>query len=141
MYERTGHVLRKDVDPVVASRVDMLLAIYDGALEAIDGVVLAITEERTHEASVSRSRALVLVSLIENGLDLSKGEIPQRIKELCGFVVQALLDLEVDKIRSARNVLQNLRDGFAGIQEEANQLEATGRIPHLIQSNALDTIA
>lgn len=141
MYERTGRVAKDNLDPVVASRVDMLLAIYDGALQAIDDVVLAMAESRIHEAGLSRSRALVLVGLIENGLDLSQGDIPQRIKDLCGFIERALLDLNIEKMNSARSVLQNLRDGFAGIQDEANQLEAEGKIPHLIQSNAFDAIA
>ena len=119
----------------------MLLAIYDGALEAFDEVILAIDEDRSHQAGLARSRALVMISLIENGLDLSKGEIPQRVAELCGFVRDALLEFDADKIRTARSVLQNLRDGFAGIREEANQLEADGTIPHLAHAKALDTIA
>lgn len=138
MYERNG--AKRDVDHITSSRVDMLIAIYDAAIDSLDEVLDALERGGTHETGVARSHALVLVGLIENGLDLSQGEIPNRIKELCGFVEQAILSGNAEQIATSRKVLQNLRDGFNGIKDEATKLEDAGKIPQLSSACSIDTV-
>lgn len=138
MYERNG--ANQEVDHITASRVNMLISIYDAAIDAIDDVLNTIEIGSSHEATVARSQAIVLVGLIENGLDLSQGEIPNRIKDLCGFVEQALLRGQAPEIIVSRQVLKNLRDGFTGIKAEANKLESDGKIPQLSAACSIDTV-
>ena len=81
----------------------------------------------------------MLVGLIESGLDTDQGDIPKKIKDLCGFVERSLLSSDVQQIEAAVRVLRNLHEGFAGIKDEAIALEGAGAIPQ-VPTNSVDTI-
>lgn len=119
-------------DKITASRIDMLLAIYDATIDAVSVVEESVVkEESASEIAVAQSRAAVLVGLIANGVDPAKGEVAQKTLELCEFVQHALVSGELEKIVAAKRVLHNLREGFAGIRAEASELELRGVIPRL----------
>lgn len=126
-------------EQIVSSRVEMLLAIYEAAIKATDEVVEKLRAQRDHEAALSRAQALVLVGLIESGLDTDQGDIPKKIKDLCGFVERSLLSLDIEQIDAAARVLRNLHEGFSGIKEEAISLEGAGAIPQ-VPTSTVDTI-
>ena len=138
MYESND--TKPVAEQIATSRVDMLIAIYDATIAATQNAVDLLRSDRVHEAALAKSQALVLVGLIESGLDLSQGEIPKQIKELCGFIEQALLNSDPEEIAAATRVLSNLRDGFAGIKEEAVALEELGEIPP-VSRTSVDTVA
>lgn len=137
MYEKQES--QSIAEQIVSSRVGMLLAIYEAAIKATDEVVEKLRAEREHEAALSRAQALVLVSLIESGLDTDRGEIPEKIKDLCGFVERSLLSLDMEQIEAAARVLRNLHQGFLGIKDEAIALEGAGAIPR-VPTSSVDTI-
>lgn len=137
MYETSPK--RSVSERIVASRVDMLIAVYDAAIESTEAAENALRNHDDPEAAVSTARALGFIGLIESGLDLEQGEIPKRIKDLCGFVEQSLLGADPDSIASASRVLRNLRDGFEGIRSEAKTLENGGSIPRLCAAS-IDTV-
>ena len=137
MYERNQ--TRPIAERIAASRVDMLIAIYEAAIEATENAARMLLAGQDYEAAMRRSQALALVGLIESGLDMTQGEIPKRIKELCGFIEQSLLSSKPDQIAAAARILRNLHDGFVGIKAEARTLEDMGTIPQLA-INAVDTL-
>ena len=126
-------------EQIVSSRVDMLIAMYDAAIEATARAERSLRDNNDHEAALARSQALGFVGLIESGLDLQQGDIPKRIRELCGFVEQSLLSSNTDEIAASTRVLRNLRDGFIGIRAEARALENSGAIPRL-SAKSVDTL-
>jgi len=132
--------MRPEVDAITSSRVDMLLAIYGAAIDAIDAVISGLTKDQPHETALAKSQAIVLVGLIESGLDVSQGEVPNRIRELCGFVEHSILQGTVNEIQVARKVLANLRDGFIEIKDEATKLERDGTIPQISSACSINTI-
>ena len=121
------------------SRIDMLTQLYEAAVAATQQVADALSQNSSSAAS-PRVRAIALVNAIESGLDLSQGEIPLRIQQLCHYVQQCLLSGEIAKTESAVRILQQLSDGFSQIRKEALQLEAVGEIPPL-QLPTYDTLA
>ena len=137
MYELND--AKSIAEQIASSRVDMLIAIYDATIEATTKAVEMLRSQRDHEAALAKSQALALVGLIESGLDLSKGEIPKQIKELCGFIEHSLLQSNPEQIAAAARVLSNLRAGFAGIKAEAAALEQNGEIPRL-STISVDTV-
>ena len=140
MYGRNG--VKNTSDSITASRVDMLIAIYDAAIGAIDKVLKELSGDGENRAVLARSQALVFVGLIESGLDLSQSEvIANRIQQLCQFAEQALLDSNHDNITAARSALNNIRDAFVEIKDEATELESVGAIPPLSLENCIDTVA
>ena len=140
MYERNGLRPVPKVDAIASSRVDMLIAVYKAAIDSIDEVIANLSAGQPHQTALARSQAIVLVGLIESGLDLSQGEIPNRIMELCGFVENSILQGKEAEIKVARKVLCNLRDGFIEIRDEATKLEDAGEIPALSSASSIDTV-
>ena len=138
MYEHNGATKIESL--IGSSRIDMLLAIYDAAIEATSTVEEMLRTGKAHEAALAKSQALVLVALIESGLDLDRGQVPNKIKDLCGFVEKSLLDSNRHEIASSVKILTNIRDGFAGIKQEAIELEQIGEIPK-VTTVSVDTMA
>lgn len=138
MYERNG--LRPEVEAITSSRIDMLIAIYSAATDAIDEVILGLTNQQPHQTALAKSQAIAFVGLIESGLDVSQGEIPHRIQQLCRFVEASVLRGNLTEIRTANKVLGNLRDGFVEIRDKATQLEDDGIIPQISSACSIDTV-
>ena len=129
----------QDHQNVVWTRIEMLNDLYAAAVDATEKVAEALSQGSPTAASY-RLKAIALVNVIESGLDLSQGEIPQRIQQLCHHVQQCLVDGEIERIKSAAHVLRELSEGFLGIKNEAIQLEENGVIPPL-QFSRYDTLA
>lgn len=129
----------QDHQSVGWSRIEMLNELYGAAVDATEKVAEALSQGSPTAASY-RLKAIALVNGIESGLDLSQGELPQRIQQLCHHVQQCLVDGEIERIKSAAHVLRELSEGFLEIQNEAIQLEENGVIPPL-QFSRYDTLA
>ena len=124
---------------ITSSRVEMLIAIYDAAIHATDRVEQLLEKGEEDQAILAKSQAAVLVGLIESGLDLSQGEIPEKIRDLCGFVQASLIASKPEEIQAAGRVLRNLRAGFVVIKSEATARESRGEIPR-VPTSSVDTL-
>lgn len=113
----------------------MLLALYNGVIDRLEEVRLAKTNSDRSKEISAEVRVAALLTGIEMGLDDTHApEITSRIRRLCDYVRQCLLDGDDESLKSAILVLSNLRDGFEGIREEATELEASGAIPPIQQN-------
>lgn len=112
------------------TRVDLVLALFDGAIDRIDRAIELHGRGETNAALVQRTRAQMLVIQLAAGIDLAVGDPASegllRLYEYCAHV---LAHGETAEIASARDCLVTVRDGFRGIREEAVQLERSGAIP------------
>ena len=129
-----------ELSVVPSNRVDMVIAVYDATIESVEEVISRMQDDQLAEAALAKSQALVRLGLIESGLDLNYGSIPQKIKDLCGFVERSLLTSNLNDIRASIPVLKNLRDGFVGIRDQAIAMEESGELPKL-PTKLFDTFA
>jgi flagellin-specific chaperone FliS len=112
------------------TRIDILLALYDGALERLDKAEAALRSGSRAAAIPLLARTQLIVSELAAGVRLEGNEqAGTNILQLYEFVTHQLRQPELTAIANARRILQTLREGFAGIQAEANELERTGRLP------------
>lgn len=121
------------------TRIEMLLAIYDKAIEELSGAQLAAdnaSEQTVYATHVLSAQKAILA--IHAGLKPDEDEIAYNVARLLHFVLKCIED---GNIADAIKIMTNMRSGFAAIQEEANQLEASGQIPPLQESDAYEASA
>jgi hypothetical protein len=113
----------------------MLVYIYDHAINAIREGVEILDGSAEGEIVQARLNAQRKVLLIIDGLAIDEGGTPVDVLRLCLFVFDKVQTDSVDDWAAAQRILETLREGFAGIQEEAREAEKQGLIP------PLDTVA
>lgn len=111
------------------TRIDLLLAMYDGAIGRLERAAEALRRNDAETAQPLVDRAQLIVGELVNCLDLSYGEVPVNTLRLYEFVLHLLGQGGVDQIEAALKVLRNLREGFQGIRDQAVDLERSGQIP------------
>lgn len=124
-------------DSVSRSRVDMLIAIYDSAILAAEELEADL--QSGSDGAVAKLQLVKSLNLIESGLDLSLGELPQRIQQICQFIEFRLVHPDADEIAACCRILRNLRDGFVGVRSDAVRMEALGEIPS-VSTKSVDTL-
>lgn len=121
------------------NRIEMLLALYNEVIAKLEEVKVANTSGDQATEVHGKVRATAILVAIESGLEDSHApEITSRIRQLCEYVRQCMLDGDQGSLSTAILVLSNLRDGFEGIREEATELEASGVIPPLQQTGMVN---
>jgi len=123
------------------TRIDMLLALFDGAIGRFESAADALAREDYAAAAPHLIRAQRMVVELLAGLDMKHGELPRRLRGLYAFVLRQTTDCKPDSIRQACRILQTIREGFEGIREEARQLERNGELPSLEAGSSLQTLA
>jgi flagellin-specific chaperone FliS len=112
------------------TRIDMLLALYDKALERLDRAEAALRTGDTATAIPQLSKTQIIVTTLAAGVRVEVNpEANTNMLALYGFVVNELARASVAGIESSRKVLRTLREGFEAVRAEANELERTGRLP------------
>lgn len=108
------------------TRIDMLIQLYDRAIASLEGAAEAM--ESGDDAMYARLflDAQKTILAIHTGLKADEYEIAFNVARLLHF---SLVSIENKNFKDAIMVMSNLRDGFVGIAEEANELEKTGQIP------------
>ncbi len=112
------------------TRIDMLLAIYDAALRALDEALAAMTAQGQAAPQV-RLKAQQFVLLLLEGIDESAGEPAPSIRRLLLFVLDRMQEGTKSSWHDARKVLALLREAFQQVASEAVRLEQQGAIPPL----------
>lgn len=108
------------------TRIDMLIQLYDRAIASLEGTseALKVGDDATYTRLFLDAQKTILA--IHTGLKPDEYEIAFNVARLLHFVLSSI---EQKKFEDAILILQNLRDGFDGIAEEANELEKTGQVP------------
>ncbi len=118
---------RKREEPAGWTRIDLLLALYDKAIERLDLAANALKSGDSWTALPQLAKTQLIVSELASGvrLDVDEERGTNMIR-LYEFVANELSHPSLQGIASARSVLQILREGFEAVREEANALERSG---------------
>jgi flagellar biosynthetic protein FliS len=111
------------------SRIDLLLALYDGALARLGKAEMALTNGDVPVATPYLSKAQLIVTELAAGVRLDVDEqMGTNMLRLYEFVVHQLKTPRLENVRNAAKILTTLREGFEGIRDEANRLERGGQL-------------
>jgi len=111
------------------TRVDMLLALYDKTLLAVDAGTEILDQGRVAEISPVRIRLQRLLLGLIDGMDIENDETSQNLARLLMFAIRRTATDESQAWRDARGIIQTLREAFAGVRDEAVSAERLGEIP------------
>lgn len=111
------------------TRMDMLLALYDGALARLEKATQALTNGDVPVATPYLSKAQIIVSELASGVRVEvEPETGTNILRLYEYVVNELRTPRLANVRNAVKILTTLREGFESVREEANRLERAGEL-------------
>ncbi|MEO1616793.1 MAG: flagellar protein FliS [Planctomycetota bacterium] len=120
------------------TRVDLLLMLYEKAIDAIDACEIAkqTGDQALYIKHEMTARKVFLA--IHSGLKPEENEVAFNIARLLHFV---LLSFDEQRYDDCKRILGQVRDGFASVAEEANELEQRGAIPPLAEKDTFESIA
>jgi flagellar secretion chaperone FliS len=122
------------------TRIDMLLALYDGAIERLEQAQEALARDDEAAASPLLLRAERIVLELLAGLDLTYGEVPRNLQRLYVHVIRSISSGTARQRAGALEVLRTLREALWEIRPEALALERSGAIPAINSSQSLQAI-
>lgn len=117
------------------TRVEMLIALYDRAIEHLRMTAAASKAGDLSTASSEQFQAQKMLFGLFAGLKLDESEVAANIGRLLSFVMDCLVKKDYPP---AIKILENLRDSFAAVRDEANRQEQAGAIPSLNQFHAVE---
>ena len=97
----------------------LVVMLYDGALRFLFQAAGAMREGAFAQADEKLRRAEAIVNELLVTLDLSHGEIPERLQGIYVFcnrlMMEARLERDADKLDSTRELLGELREAWAEV--------------------------
>ncbi|QEF98841.1 hypothetical protein Mal15_28980 [Stieleria maiorica] len=120
------------------TRVDMLLMLYDRAIESIEACEIAADAGDPalfckHELAMRKT-----IMAIHAGLKPDEDEVAFNIARLLHFV---MIRFDEKDFANCIKLLSQIRDGFAQVADQANEMERQGEIPALPESDTFESIA
>jgi flagellin-specific chaperone FliS len=111
------------------TRIDLLLALYDKALERLDKAEGSLLAGEPSVAVPQLAKTQHIVVELAAGVRVEVNpEANTNMLRLYDYVVAELSHASLEGIANARKILRTLREGFEAIRAEANELERTGRL-------------
>lgn len=111
------------------TRIDLVLALYDKALERLDRAEAALGAGDRPTAVGQLAKVQLTVGELAAGVRLEANpDAGVNMLRLYEYVAHELREPGVEGIRAARKVLRTLREGFEAVREEANALERSGKL-------------
>jgi flagellin-specific chaperone FliS len=112
------------------TRIEMVLALYDKALDRLDRAALALRAGDVPAARPELAKVQLIVAELAAGVRPEVNpESGTNLLRLFEFVADRLRTPAADRVADARKVLATLREGFEAVREDANRLERAGRVP------------
>ncbi len=110
------------------TRVDMLLALFDGAVERLESAAEALRRGDRPAALPLLTRAQLIVCELAGGVDPGYPDAATFLS-LYEFATSAIAEATPERVGGALRVLRTLREAFANVREEAARLEREGVLP------------
>ena len=123
------------------TRIDMLLALFDGGIERCEQALAALERQDQRTAKNLLVKARLIVLGLASGVVLDGDPVTTTIVQLYEYAQHALGQGNVADVRGALNVLRILREGFQKIRSEAVDLERRGMIPPINTTSTLRALA
>ncbi len=122
------------------TRIDMLLALYDGAVERGEQALAALEQNDAKTAKNRLVKARLIVMGLVSGVVADGDPVTTDILRLYEFALHMLEKGGAEDIRAALNVLRILREGFQKIRPEAVNLERQGKIPPINNTSTIGVL-
>lgn len=135
------HTAYRQASATSWTRIDMLLALYDAAVFAVEHGQQAIQNQNDKSLIEYRFRAQRLITQLIAGVDVEQGELPQNVHRLLTFCLMQICGSTNEEWASAVSTLSQLKDAFREIRDQAVQWEQTGQIPPLEMGVSDQTLA
>jgi flagellar secretion chaperone FliS len=111
------------------ARIDLLLALYDGALERLEKAQKCLRAGDKNAAFPLVNRVQLIVTELAAGVRLDvDAEMGTNYLRLYEFVVNRLKDLRLPNLADAIKILTTLREGFVAIRDEGVAMERRGEL-------------
>ncbi len=119
------------------TRIDMLLAIYDKAIAAIQAVQEAqlAGDKSVYAARITEAQKCILA--IHSGLKPDEDDVAYNIARLLNFILRRL---EEENYPEAIRFLGELRTSFSKIYEDAISMEKRGLVPPIHTPNSVSSL-
>ena len=112
------------------TRMDLVLALYDKALERLDRAEASLAAGEEHPAVQQLLKVQFTLTELSAGVVVDANpELGTNLLRLYEFVAHQLSSPNVEGIRTARKILGTLREGFEAVREEGNAVERRGAVP------------
>ena len=118
------------------TRIDLILALYDGILSQLERARTLLERNNPAAAGLLLARARIGIGTLAAG-NTSSGELGAGFLRLYEFIMHCLAEPRADKVVDAIRVLHTLQEGFQAVRKEAQDLERAGVIPALDRTHAL----
>ncbi|MBS1257302.1 MAG: Flagellar secretion chaperone FliS [Candidatus Scalindua arabica] len=105
-----------------ANPATLIIMLFDRAIALLDKAKKEIQEKDYEQKGYSLTKANEIIAELASSLDMEKGgEIATSLKRLYGFVIQQILDadmnLNTNAIDNAKKVVSELRESWASIKD------------------------
>lgn len=112
------------------TRMDLLVALYDKAIERLDKAEAALRNGEKLSALPLLAKTQLIVAELAAGVRIDVNpENGTNMLRLYEFVSTQISHATVQGVQDSRKVLQTLREGFEAVRAEANEMERTGKLP------------
>lgn len=124
--------------PGGTTRIDLLLALYDGAIQRIGRAEELLRSGNRNEAVPLLSKSQLIVGELAAGVrtDIDPVAGPNLLR-LYEFIVYQLSQATPEGAAQSRKLLETVRQGFEAIRGEAMELERRGEV---VSSDNLRTV-
>jgi flagellin-specific chaperone FliS len=122
------------------TRVDMLLALYDGAIERLELAASSLRSGDRMTAVRLLTRAATIVAELVGGVDPHYVHA-QEFLHLYGVVSTGISRVTLADTEGSLSLLRAMRDGLADCRGEASRLEREGVLPPAGTSHITGTTA
>lgn len=110
-----------------ATRIDVLLALYDGAISRLKQAHALIQQGDDLAAIPLMAKAQLIITELSAGVRLDvNAEMGINYMRLYEYIVHLLTQVEAHRISEALKLMLTLREGFEAIREEAVAMERRG---------------
>jgi flagellar secretion chaperone FliS len=123
------------------TRIDMLLALFDGGIERCEKGLAALERQDSRTAKHFLVKARLIVLGLASGVVPDGDPVTTTMLRLYEYAQHALGQGSAEDVRGALNVLRILREGFQKIRTEAVDLERRGLIPPINSTSTVQSLA
>lgn len=111
------------------TRIDMLLALYDGAIEKLREAEAALKRRDLAAAKPLLGKARLILAGMISAVDASQGDMARQFLRLYEFVNHSLQQGRLKDIEGSLKVLETLREGLQEVRPQAVEMERSGQLP------------
>ncbi|MDF1543647.1 MAG: flagellar protein FliS [bacterium] len=120
----------RTIDTLGKSQIDLILKVYDGALNEYRSSREAAEKEEYHNLRPHLEKAAKFITHLYTTLDPKKGgeiaaNLGQLYAHILGLTDQVAATKEIKVIDDIISILENLREGWAGLKQQEADLDSS----------------